>query len=434
MSRLRWPLRLYILAVMGAALAALPAAASVREDLRPSDTVLLVLVLIMATAAQLWPVHISLKTKLTVDDTATFAAALLLGPFYAMIAAGASTLIAQHFRGLRQRWYNRAFNGATSALSTGAAGAAYLALVGPTAPIEDGLWAVPIAAVAKYIVQSTLVDLAVALQTRRNPIHGWWRLHRRLLPYEGALLVLGALAALAAETRPWTLALFSVPMAIVLVTLRDSARAREQARAGVLELAELIDRRDPHTYGRSQRVADIAVRVARKLQLPYAEIEVIRSAGRVLDVGKVGTNELVLEEPGPLIEEEQREMRRHVEMGHRFLKHLGLLDEAELVLTHHERHDGGGYPRGLAGERIPVEAAVLSVADAYEAMTSDRPYRDGLPWEIIHSELVRQRGKQWSERVVDALIDVIEEERRGERIEAASSPTPAVIASPPALP
>src|SRR5919204_894105 len=200
MSRLRWPLRIYVFAVIAAAGAAFAAGASWRGPLRPSDTVLLTLAMLMATAAQLWPVHISAKVKLSVDDTATFAAALLLGPFYAMIAAGASTLIAQHFRGLRQRWYNRAFNGATSALSTGAAGATYLALVGPTAPIEDGLWAVPIAAVAKYLVQSTLVDLVVALQTRRNPIHGWWRLHRRLLPYEGALLVLGALAALAAET------------------------------------------------------------------------------------------------------------------------------------------------------------------------------------------------------------------------------------------
>lgn len=419
---------------MGAALAALPAAASVRRELRPSDTVLLALVMIMATAAQLWPVHLSLKVKLTVDDTATFAAALLLGPFYAMIAAGTATLIAQHFRGLRQRWYNRGFNGATSALSTGVAGAVYLALVGPNALVEDSLWAVPIAAAAKYIVQSTLVDLAVALQLRRSLLHGWWRLHRRLLPYEAALLVLGALAALTAEARPWTLALFSVPMAIVLFALRDSARAREQARSGVLELADLIDRRVPYTFGRSQRVADIAVRIARKLQLPYAEIELIRIASRVLDVGKVGTNELVLEEPGPLIEEEERDMRRHAEIGYRFLKHLGLREEAELVLAHHERHDGAGYPRGLAGDRIPIEAAVISAADAYEAMTSDRPYRDGLAWEIIHSELIRQRGKQWSERVVDGLIELIEEERRGERIEAASTPAPAIIASRRALP
>ncbi len=427
MSRLRWPLRVYILAVLGTALAALPASAAFRGNLRPTDTVLLALLMVMAAVAQLWPVHLSVKMKITVDDTATFAAALLLGPFYAMVAAGATTLIALHFRGVRQSWYNRGFNAATSALSTGAAATAFLLLAGSGAQIVREPWAIGIAAIAKYLVHSALVDLVVALQVRRNPIGGWWTLHRRLMPYEVALLVLGALAAIAAQAQPWTLVLFGVPMAIVLLTVRDSANVREQTKSAILELADLIDLRDPYTHGHSQRVAALAERLARRMRLEYAQVELIRDAARVHDIGKIGTNDMVLLKPGPLTEEEQREMRRHTEIGHRLLRRLPEFWEgAELVLSHHERHDGAGYPRGLRGDELPVEVSVISVADTYDAMTTDRPYRKGLAWEAVRAELIRQRGKQWREGAVDSLIEMIDEERRNARVgRPQASPGPA---------
>jgi putative nucleotidyltransferase with HDIG domain len=416
-SRLRWPLRVYILAVLGTALAALPASAAFRGNLRPSDTVIFAVLMAMAAVAQLWPVHLSVKMKITVDDTATFASALLLGPFYAMIIAGSTTLIALHFRGVRQSWYNRGFNAATAVLSTGAAATAFLLVAGPGGQVVREPWAIGIAATAKYLVNSTLVDLVVALQMRRNPLAGWWALHRRLLPYEAALLVLGALAAMAAQAQSWTLLLFGVPMAIVLLTVRDSARVREQTKSAILELADLIDLRDPYTHGHSQRVAALAERLARRLRLQYAQVELIRDAARVHDIGKIGTNDLILLKPGPLTEDEQREMRRHAEIGHRLLRRLPEFWEgAELVLSHHERHDGAGYPRGLKGDELAIEVSVISVADTYDAMTTDRPYRKGLAWDAVRAELVRQRGKQWRESAVDCFIEMIDEERRNARV------------------
>ncbi|HEV8468327.1 MAG TPA: HD-GYP domain-containing protein [Candidatus Limnocylindria bacterium] len=413
MSRLRWPLRLYILAVLGAALAVLPAGAAFRGDLRTSDTLLLALVTAMAAVGQLWPVHLSVKVKMTVDETATFAACLLLGPFYAMVAAGASTLIALHFRGVRQRWYNRGFNAASSVLATGAAATVYVVIAGPNSTVVREPWAILLAAVTKYVVHTALVDVVVALQMRRSPLVGWWRLHRRLLPYEAALLLIGALGAIAAQSQPWTLLLFGAPMAVVLFTLRDSARVREQTKSAILELADLIDLRDPYTHGHSQRVAELAERLAKRLRLEYTQVELIRDAARVHDIGKIGTNDLVLLKPGPLTDEEQKEMRRHTEIGHRLLKRLPEFWEgAELVLSHHERHDGRGYPRGLKGDELPFEVSVISVADTYDAMTTDRPYRKGLAWDAVRAELLRQRGKQWRERAVDAFIDMIDEERR----------------------
>lgn len=434
MSRLRWTLRVYVFVVMAAALIGVAAGASSRGTLRPSDTLLLALAMVMATVAQLWPVHMSAKMKLTVEDTATFAAALLLGPFYSMLAAGTSSLIAQHLRGLRQRWYNRGFNAAAATLATGAAATAYLALADPTAGVGQQPIAVLIAAATKYLVQTTLVDVAVSLQLRQSLIAGWWGTHRRLLPYEAALLTFGALAAIAAQSQPWTLLLFAVPMAVLLLTLRDSARAREQARAALLEIADLIDERDPYAAGRSQRVAALAERIARELKLGASQIELARSAARLNDIGRIGTNDVALQDSGPLAEGDEREMRRHPEIAYRVLKRLGLRDEAEIVHAHHERQDGRGYPRGLTAANIPIEATVVSLALAYDAMSTDRPYRKGLAWDQIRPELARQSGRQWPAHVVDTLVTIVEREAAAPRIDPASKATSAMIATRRALP
>jgi putative nucleotidyltransferase with HDIG domain len=269
------------------------------------------------------------------------------------------------------------------------------------------------AGAARYLTQTALVDLAVALQMKRRPFASFWTLHRRDLAQMTGLYLLGAIAAVSADGQPLALVLFAVPMVAMLITLRDSARVREQTRGAILELADLIDLRDPYTHGHSQRVAALAERLARRLKLQYSQIELIRDAARVHDIGKIGTNDIVLLKAGPLDSGEQAEMRRHVEIGHRLLRRLPEFWEgAELVLSHHERHDGKGYPRGLQGDELPLEVSVISVADTYDAMTSDRPYRKGMPWEKVRTELQRCRGTQWREVAVDAFIAMIEDERR----------------------
>jgi putative nucleotidyltransferase with HDIG domain len=412
-SRLRWPLRTYIVGVIVAAAASLTLAAfGPRPDAR-EDLVLVAILLGLATVAQIWPVHLSLKVKLTVDDTPLFAAALLLGPFVSILVAAVSGLVGLHLRNARMPWYNRAFTAAVSALATGAAAAAYVALADSGRPMLSQPLPIIAAGAARYLIQTALVDIAVALQMKRRPFTAWWTLHRRDLAQMTGLYLLGAIAAASAEGQPLALVLFAVPMVAMLLTLRDSARVREQTRAAILELADLIDLRDPYTHGHSQRVAALAERLARRLKLQYSQVELIRDAARVHDIGKIGTNDLVLLKAGPLDANEQVEMRRHVEIGHRLLRRLPEFWEgAELVLSHHERHDGKGYPRGLQGDELPLEVSVISVADTYDAMTSDRPYRKGMAWEQVRAELLRCRGTQWRELAVDAFIAMIEDERR----------------------
>lgn len=370
------------------------------------------MLLVMASVAQVWPLHLSTKVKITVDDLPTFAAALMLAPFDAIVIAAASTLIGLRFRNTRMRWYNRGFNAASTVLGTAAASLVYSALHGPTPPEMSAAIAIVCAGAAKYLVQAVLVDIVVALQLKRRPFERWWELHRRDVPYEASLYLLGALAAVSAGDEPLALVLFAVPMVAMLAAMRETARVREQTRNAILELADLIDLRDPYTHGHSQRVASLAERLARRMKLENTQIELIRDAARVHDIGKIGTNDLVLLKQGPLNDAERAEMQRHVEIGHRLLAHIPeFFEGAELVLSHHERHDGGGYPRGLKGDELPLEVSVISVADSYDAMTTDRPYRRGLPWDAVRAELVRGRDTQWRGHVVDVFLAMIEDER-----------------------
>lgn len=411
-TSLRLPLRLYVTLVVCAAAAALAVAAPARQMDRQTDLAVAAILLGMASAAQVWPLHLSTKVKFTVDDLPTFTAALVLSPFDAMLIAAASTIIGLRFRNTRMRWYNRAFNAAASTLGVAAAVITYGALRGPTPPELGASLAIVAAGMAKYLAQSVLVDVAVALQLKRRPLGRWWELHRRDLPYEASLYLLGALAAVSAGDDPAALLLFAIPMLAMLVAMRETARVREQTRATILELADLIDLRDPYTHGHSQRVAMLSERLARRMKLEATQVALIHDAARVHDIGKIGTSDLVLLKPGPLDVAERAEMQRHAEIGHRLLRHIPeFFEGAELVLSHHERHDGTGYPRGLRGDELPIEVSVISVADSYDAMTTDRPYRKGMPWETVRGELVRGRGTQWRERAVDAFLEMMEEER-----------------------
>jgi putative nucleotidyltransferase with HDIG domain len=172
-------------------------------------------------------------------------------------------------------------------------------------------------------------------------------------------------------------------------------------------LAETLDLRDVSTARHSHTVGRYAEEIARAIGLPGDRVERIRAAGVLHDIGKLGVADAVLQKPGPLNDDEWADMRRHPELGARILDHANLRDISGWVLAHHERLDGRGYPHGLAGEAIPLEARILAVADGYEAMTADRPYRAGLGHDAARDELRACSGTQFDALVVDAFMDVL---------------------------
>ena len=192
-----------------------------------------------------------------------------------------------------------------------------------------------------------------------------------------------------------------------------TAASRRQAQregylATVLALAEALDQRDTGTARHSQTVGRYAELIARELELPDETVERLRIGGVLHDVGKIGVPDSILRKPGPLTHGDWQEMRRHPEIAARILEASSAHDIREWVLAHHERPDGQGYPLGLSGDDIPIEAQVLAVADAFEAMTSDRVYRMALPFDDAVDELRRVSGTQFDARVVDAFLKVVD--------------------------
>ena len=211
----------------------------------------------------------------------------------------------------------------------------------------------------------------------------------------------------------------------VAQVLAGAAGRREAQGRGhvatMLSLAEALDARDSGTAAHSQTVGRYAEGMAAELGLHPARVERIRLAGILHDIGKIGVPDSILRKPGPLDDDEWATMRKHAETGARILEGTALEDVRGWVLAHHERPDGGGYPYGLPDQDIPLEAKILAVADAYEAMTSDRPYRSALGAALGAEELRRNAGTQFDPAVVEALITLLE--RRGE---LASAPPPPV--------
>lgn len=189
----------------------------------------------------------------------------------------------------------------------------------------------------------------------------------------------------------------------------ENARLFERIRAANLEtmmaLAQALETKDAYTRGHSERMVQRAEAVAERLGLPEVETELLRYSAILHDIGKIGIPDNILNKPDKLTDEEYRLIKEHPIKGAEIVKQVKALEPvASIILQHHERWDGKGYPQGLKGEAIPIEARIVSVLDAFDAMTSDRPYRKALPIERVIGELKRCSGTQFDPKVVDAFL------------------------------
>ncbi|MGH2955986.1 MAG: bifunctional diguanylate cyclase/phosphohydrolase [Solirubrobacterales bacterium] len=205
--------------------------------------------------------------------------------------------------------------------------------------------------------------------------------------------------------------IYSAEVTNVLGAVSGRRNVESQAHlATVLSLAEALDQRDSGTARHSQTVGRLCEMMASELGLDEDRVQRLRLAGILHDIGKIGVPDSILCKPGPLTGDEWAQMRKHPELGARILSSRELDDIRDWILAHHERPDGTGYPKGLAAEEIPLEAAIVAVADAYEAMTSDRVYRMSIGLAAARRELRDCSGTQFDPRVVSALLRALERE------------------------
>jgi putative nucleotidyltransferase with HDIG domain len=376
----------------------------------PGDPVLLVVLLLLGAVASNFPVMVSPRLKTDAAPAVYLAAVLLFPPVTAVALIGGSRLLGEGvlcFRRNPATGYRRrqpvdlVFNtsrfmvaGGLSALAYEAAGAS--------------LGGAVVATAVMYAVSTGLDVIAAGMHNRRSPLQIWAEIAAADSKPTAALYVAGYLLAVLSTGRPWLAVVMMVPIAAIQLALTRSMQLMEQTIAAVESMADVVDRRDPYTFQHSQSVADHAVRTARRLQLPDREVELIRLAARVHDLGKIAVPDEVLHKHGRLTEAEFELMKKHPATGAEILAKFPEYKRGrELVLAHHERMDGLGYPRGLAGAAIALGARIIAVADSWDAMTSDRPYRKALDGEVALGELLRGRGTQWDAAVVNAFAETL---------------------------
>ncbi len=361
----------------------------------------------------------------------TLVAAVLFGPLDAMLV-GACSLIGQ-FRGPYLKW---AVFTSSRAITWGLTGAVVANLHWVT---QSDFGALVLGAGLGAMFSVTL-DTAFAAVTYRLRGNGQMRVVFRALtplavaavPLYAPVVVLLVLAY--RELSPWTLAVFFVPclgaqrlfmlyqeerkLAEDVVTVNKKLEAANLSFATALVVT--LDARDQYTAGHSAAVAIYARDIAERLNLSKEQQALAHLCGLVHDIGKIGLPAGLLEKPGALTLEERRQMQEHSAIGERILAKVESYSEiAAVVRHHHERWDGEGYPDGLSGRQIPLLSRILAVADAYNAMTSDRPYRDAMPSRVARMRLAQAVESQFDTAVVAAfeavLVPAAEDYRMGQR-------------------
>ena len=374
---------------------------------------------LVAAIAEKGSIRVTNTTQESISLLPTLFAAVLFGPL-AAAAVGAASMVSQ-FRSPYLAWAVY-----TSSRSITGAIAGLVAVAALELPLS-GIGAIAVATATGAVIAETL-DVgfaALAHRVRRNG--GVRQLVRKLAPLQAASLPLFVpmvilLVVAYVELSPWTLPLFFAP---ALAAQRLYGMYQEQRRladdvqqANVrLERANLsfatalvatLDARDRYTAGHSAAVAIYARDIAQRLGLPEAQQQLVHLCGLVHDIGKVGLPPSVLEKAGALTLEERRMMEKHSEIGEGILANVDDYAEiAAIVRHHHERVDGNGYPDQLVGEEIPLLSRIISVADAYNAMTSHRPYRDAMPSRVARLRLAQAADSQFDTTVVAAFEAIL---------------------------
>lgn len=399
-ARLRW-LRPYIIAVDVAALALV---ATTAAGLPASSWPVLLLFVIFAALAESWRVPFSGSGEVSLCFIVNLAAAALFGPCFGALAAAGGSLFVDLL--LRRKGVSRAaFNAGQFALAAGLAGLAFQLLGSPAAGhLSANALAYASAALVFIVTNSALTSIVFALHGQRF-LRAWARVLSDAGIFYLAMAPLGALLANAYLQSPWALLYFPLLAWVIYRGFSLYAKLKTETKNALVVLAESLERRDPYTFHHSLRVADYSRQIAHHLGLPQEQLELIVSAAQIHDLGKISIDNRILFKEGPLTDEERRQVNKHAAAGAELAEQFSMYRAgADIIRGHHERWDGAGYPDGLAGQAIPLGARIIAVADVYDAMTSDRPYRAALPHEVAVAELERGRGSQFDAALVDVFL------------------------------
>jgi putative nucleotidyltransferase with HDIG domain len=382
---------------------------------------------LLAIAAEHEGIRLTPAVEVSVASLLGIFAVVALGPLPAVVVGAAGLLADLPRRDDARpvlRWLTWT---AIRVIVVGAAGIAAVFVASTTAP---GFWALFAAVAAAFVVETT-ADVSLTLVAPAIRGRGRWTDSVRSVgpallasvPLQATMVAVLAYSYI--TISPWSVALFAIPavaaqrMHLLYRKQRETAEALTHANTRLasanlsfaIALVATLDARDRYTAGHSAAVAIYARDIARRMSLSEKEQELVHLCGLVHDVGKIGLPAGLLEKPGALSLEERRQMEQHPVIGERILRNVDDYAEiAAIVRHHHERVDGNGYPDRLENEDIPLLARIIAVADAYNAMTSDRPYRDAMPSRVARLRLAQAVDSQFDTAVVAAFEAILTSE------------------------
>ncbi len=414
MPNLPTKVRVYLAAIVSAAVLLLVWCLRMSLGLSPHSTSYAAIAVVFLVAIALsgrYALRLAPRTTVDIGTTLELGIVLLVPTPTAVWVVFLGNLLGKILS--RRKWFEVLFNASSRAIVAFIAVEAYL-LAGGRIPVppqinSPALFLPLLVLIAvHWVLGLMMISGIVSMQTNQPYLPITRQMWQDAALEHVALYLLGILTALTVQENPWTILLLAVPLGVVYISLRNSLRLRQLTRGAVEKMADIIDRRDPYTYGHSQRVASLAERIAQEMRLPWEEIERVKAAARVHDLGKIAMDRTILEKKEALTDEEWRKMKEHPALGAEILQNFpDFQDGTDYVRYHHERWDGRGYPAGLKGEQIPLGARIIAVADSYDAMALARPYRDALPEEKVRAIFVDGAGKQWDPVVVEALFKVL---------------------------
>jgi putative nucleotidyltransferase with HDIG domain len=424
----------------------------------PENTGGLWLFILVGVLSELTSIHLFANSRSTVSMSSIIAVACIvaIGPsagILTYLASGLTTAITTSLQAMKSSdgrvslAQRTSFNAAMWSIAAAVAGAVYVLTGGKPAAGTD-ITVVPLilTAVAEWIINVAIVIIVISLQTGQSPVEIWNRDLRWQAPVSIAAGIIGGGFLAAAYSMFGMFGLMIVLLPILSTSysfrayknnmqvyvegleklnqnLKDALSALETSNQDLSSanesirrlnadlfqsLARVFDMRDPYVGGHAAQVAVYAVAVANEMGLPPERIGLIRQAAYLHDIGKLSIPEAILHKPGKLTEIEYGFVKKHTDIGADLLASVeGLQHLAPFVRHHHERWDGRGYPVGLAGEEIPLEARILNVCDSVESMASDRPYHSALSVKAIIEEVQRCAGTQFDPVVAGNFVTLV---------------------------
>lgn len=260
------------------------------------------------------------------------------------------------------------------------------------------------------VINTSIISGFLSILNNVNFADTWITNIRGIFPSAVAVGTMGIIIALAYIGYGYgAVILFFGPLLLARYSFKLYIEMRNLYLSTIQALNKTVEAKDPYTSGHANRVEKFAVELAKAYHLPFESIQNLKTASILHDIGKIGIHDEILNKASRLTQEEYQEIMRHPAIGAEIISKVNFLsDITTIVRHHHERYDGKGYPDGLSGEDIPIEAAILTIADSYDAMTSDRPYRKAMTPEEALSELQNNAGTQFHPDLVKVFVSIMD--------------------------